>query len=41
MFECPNTTLIRDPMFFQFKVDINGPSKAKLGTSKEQLKSDK
>jgi hypothetical protein len=41
MFGCPNTTLIQDHVFFQFKVDINGPSKTKLGTSKEQLKSDK
>jgi hypothetical protein len=41
MFECPNTTLIQDPMFFEFKVDINGPSKTKLETSKEELKSNK
>jgi hypothetical protein len=41
MFEYPNTTLIRYPMFFQFKVDKNAPSKAKLGTSKEQFENDK
>jgi hypothetical protein len=38
---CPNTTLIRYPMFFQFEVDISGPMKVELKTNKELLESAK